>query len=275
MPLSCATSFTNRRKITCSDNTGPSSCIHLCPGWMVIVSRTGSILSLLLTATVWVSCGGAGASAGPGPQATSGVEILYVIQGSSIATYRIDGVTAALTPAGLPVATDGPDFSALVPSPDGHFVYQDWGDAAGGHVRAYRTDVSGVPQLPLVQSLELPVAGTLMMHPSGRLAYYMHEGVVGDSETGTMVADIWAFQVDAKTGQLTQSAGPVASSSGPAMFWSDSLYGFSSDGTQLYEYSGASFDGESKYGFHPACDRSANWGARHCSSILHRQQHVG
>ena len=90
--------------------------------------------------------------------AAPGGEILYVLDNVSVTTYSIDPSTLEPSIVAASVALIPTSSSVLqfVPSPDDHFLYVLWSDSQQQeHLSTYATDLSGTPQIPPVQSLDV------------------------------------------------------------------------------------------------------------------------
>jgi hypothetical protein len=193
--------------------------------WFAGVSLLVSGLSLLL------GCAGAGISSNRQP----GNEILYVVSNGAITTYGIDPSSLDATLAEQPVSLI-PSSAALlqfVPSPHDNFVYAVWSDGQNRqHLSVFQTDSMGVPQLPAIQELHANSLSQFNMHPRGRFAYMLEV----TSANSLYWADIRLFNVQQGSGKLVENS-QVQGRYGPAYFWPAFLYGFSVDGSKLYDTS--------------------------------------
>lgn len=187
---------------------------------------------LLLGGTILLSCGATTKSLDSG---TPSEQILYVISDGTVKTYSIDSDSLAATAVELPV-TLIPATASLVqfdPSPSDHFVYAVWSDGQNlQHLSVFRTDSSGVPQIPAIQVLNADYLSQFNMHPSGRFAYMLEV----TSSNGEYSADIRLFRAQHGEGTLKEDP-QVQGSYGPAYYWPAFLYGFSVDGSKLYDTS--------------------------------------
>jgi WD40 repeat protein len=179
-----------------------------------------------------LGCGGTNtSSASPAPVS----EILYAITSGIVSTYSIDPSSLAATSVEQPVPLISAS-SFLIqfdPSPDDHYVYVVWSDAQSlQHLSVFRTDSSGVPQLPAIQTLNANSLSQFNMHPNGRFAYMLEVTASNNGYQG----DIRLFKVQQGQGTLKESS-QIQGSYGPSPYWPASLYGFSSDGTKLYDTS--------------------------------------
>jgi hypothetical protein len=119
------------------------------------------------------------------------------------------------------------------PSPHDDFVYAVRADAQNlQHLSVFQTDPSGVPQVPAIQVLNADSLSQFNMHPSGRFAYMLEV----TSPNNKYLADIRLFRVQASGGTLMEDP-RVQGSYGPANYWPAFLYGFSADGSKLYDTS--------------------------------------
>mgnify|MGYP001258244693 CR=1 FL=1 len=187
--------------------------------------------SLVLGVGVLLSCGGASA-APPPPQAIS--NILYIVDSGSVATYSIDPNALAATPVEQPVVLVPSPATLLQfdPSPDDQFVYAVWSDAQTvQHLSVFQTDTFGVPQLPAIQVLDANSLSQFNMHPVGRFAYMLEV----TSNKGLYSAAIRLFNVK-PDGKLKENP-QVQGTYGPAVYWPAFIYGFSPNGSMLYDTS--------------------------------------
>ncbi|HXY09823.1 MAG TPA: beta-propeller fold lactonase family protein [Terriglobales bacterium] len=186
-------------------------------------------------ALVWsIGCQGLGQdgtdSPLPAPTPAGAKEILYVVDNGEITTYTID--TRDLEPviAGGAV-TLLPTSSVLgqfVASPDDHFLYLLWSDEAQQeHLSTYATGVSGIPQLPAVQTLNVSSLSQLNVHPSGEMVYALE--MTSSDEMYTTRILLFNVQPSGMLEHGHQVQGEYGPSLMPTM-----LYGLSPDGTELY-----------------------------------------
>lgn len=195
------------------------------------IRRCAFVLSLMLGMSIWLSCGGSGA---PSPPITPRGEILYVVDNGSITTFSIDPTSLAATPVAQPVTLIPASASLLQfdPSPGDHFVYAVWSNGQNQHLSVFRTDSFGVPQVPAIQMLEANSLSQFNMHPSGRFAYMLQV----TSFNNLYEAAIRLFAVQSGKGILKEDP-QIQGRYGPAYYWPAFLYGFSRDGSKLYDTS--------------------------------------
>jgi len=157
-------------------------------------------------------------------------EILYVVDNVSVTTYAIDPGTLEPSVAGGSVGLLSTSSSLLqfVPSPDDHFLYVLWSDnQQQEHLSTYATDVSGVPQIPPLQVLNVSSLSQLNIHPSGEFGYAMQS----DNSTATYISTLLLFHI--KPSGIPQPVPDAQGIYGPALM-PTLLYGVNPEGTQLY-----------------------------------------
>jgi WD40 repeat protein len=152
-----------------------------------------------------------------------------------VTTYSIDPRSLEAAAVEQPVSLI-PATASLIqfdPSPDDNFVYAVWSDGQGAqHLSVFQTDSSGVPQLPAIQVLDAASLSQFNMHPSGRFAYMLEV----TNSNGQYQADIRLFHTQTGEGILKEDP-QVQGSYGPASYWPAFLYGFSANGSKLYDTS--------------------------------------
>jgi hypothetical protein len=189
--------------------------------------------ALLLSASILLGCGGSTSTSAD--SAAPSNQVLYVVNNGIISTYSIDPISLAATPLEQSV-TLIPAPAALMqfdPSPDDHFVYTVWSEGqALQHLSVFATDSSGVPQLPAIQVLNATALSQFNMHPSGRFAYMLEV----TSSAGLYQADIRLFHAQPDQGTLSEDS-RVQGTYGPSYYWPAFLYGFSADGSMMYDTS--------------------------------------
>src|SRR5579863_3314561 len=191
------------------------------------------VLLFVLGILSLVGCGTSHAPQGSSPSPSG--QILYVVDAGTITTYSVDPGSLAATPLEQPVALVPAPASLLQfdPSPDDHHVYAVWLDGQSvQHLSAFQTDSLGVPQLPAIQVLNADSLSQFNMHPGGRFAYMLKV----TSSNNLYQASIRLFNAKEGSGMLTENPNLQGSYSS-ASYWPVFLYGFSTNGTQLYDTS--------------------------------------
>ena len=194
--------------------------------------QSAFVLLALLGFGVLLSCGGTGAR--PAPDVPSG-QVLYVINSGSVSTYSVDPTSLQTTSLEQPVDLVPPPATLLQfdPSPHDHFVYAVWADGQNvQHLSVFATDPYGVPQIPAVQVLDADSLSQFNMHISGQFAYMLQIA----QKNNLYYANIRLFNVQSGVGTLKENR-QIQATYGPAPFWPAQLYGFSPDGTKLYDSS--------------------------------------
>jgi 6-phosphogluconolactonase (cycloisomerase 2 family) len=183
-----------------------------------------------VTALSVISCAGSPEHAA----SPDGNALLYVVAGGNITSYSVDPNSLEATALDQPIALVSTAFLQFDPAPDDHYLYGVWSDAQNiQHLSVFQTDSSGVPQLPAIQELKAASLSQFNMHPSGRFAYMLQ---VTTTAPGAYEASIRLFAVSSKNGTLKESP-YVQGRYGPAPYWPAFLYGFSANGSKLYDMS--------------------------------------
>jgi hypothetical protein len=195
------------------------------------IGKPAFAFALFLGGTILLGCGSSNS-----PHAvTPSEQILYVVSNGTVTTYSIDATSLMATAVEQPVPLI-PAPASLVqfdPSPSDHFVYAVWSDGQNlQHLSVFQTDSSGVPQLPAIQVLNADYLSQFNMHPSSRFAYMLEV----TSSNGLYFADIRLFHAQRHEGTLKEDP-HVQGKYGPAYVWPAFLYGFSTDGSKLYDTS--------------------------------------
>lgn len=169
---------------------------------------------------------------------TAQVQVVYVLDGSTLTTYDIDPQTLNANQVGTSSVTQ--DLSpVLTTSPDGHFVYYtDFGFTPnqGNKLWVYATDSTGSPQGPAVQELDgTYLWGLPVFNPKANFAY-LFSAVTNKQDFTTYT--VWRFAFDPTSGKLGQKQS-VASyylySNPSGNDCAPTILGFSADGTKLYD----------------------------------------
>jgi len=171
-----------------------------------------------------------------GPATSSPVQVVYVVDNSTITSYNIDSQTFEPTVAGT-TAMPKAEYSRIVSSPNGQFLYY-LADPTytGEHQKlyVYQTDASGVPGDMPVQSTNASELSSLVVNPSNTFAYSVAVGKAGPTTTPFAIVR----NVIGSNGALSQ---PVTEAnytldndvSGDDCFLS--IMGFNPAGTTLYD----------------------------------------
>jgi hypothetical protein len=144
----------------------------------------------------------------PNSPAASGsstpVQVVYVLEGTSLVTYNIDPQTLYATPVGSPITVGGnAGYGGLLPSPNDRFVYFSAPDARGSdHLWVYVTDAFGVPQAPATQEITLQNLWGLQFDPRSNFAYLVIKTPHSNSYNATY--SLRRYLVDPVSGRLSQ-----------------------------------------------------------------------
>jgi Lactonase, 7-bladed beta-propeller len=209
--------------------------------------RSGFTWLMAVASMSLLACGGQ--SSNPS-ESTSGStqtgQILYVISGSTVATYAVDTQSRRITLVEPPVSLSSLQyFIQFVPSSDDRFLFILSSDAPGNErLSEYTTDSSGAPQMPAAQVGSVPFLSQFTLHPSGRFAYAMEvigpSGSISSGSGAQYTANIRLLQIAAHTGHFREDPTGLASY-GPSYDLPASLFGLSKDGSHLYiRYQGSS-----------------------------------
>lgn len=196
------------------------------------IRRSSLGASLVLGVSALLSCG---SSQGPTSPAEASSEILYVLNNGSAITYSVDPNSLTATPMEQAVTLIPPNASLLQfdPSPRDNFLYVIWSDAQNvQHLSVFQTDSFGVPQVPATQILNADSLSQFNISPGGQFAYMLQ--VSGSNNE--YYAKIRLFDVQSGNGQLKEDK-QFQGTYGPAPFYPALLYGFSPNGSKLYDSS--------------------------------------
>jgi hypothetical protein len=172
------------------------------------------------------------------PPSASGVQVVYLQDGTTLTTYNVDSQTLNATQVGQPLNLPMTTFGGLAPSLNGEFLYLQGTDSSQNqHLWVFATDASGVPQSPPVQELKAGGLYGFEIAPSGNFAYAFVGSLNSQNQT---IYSILRYTVDPSTGMLSSPAfvvrypphGPCASG---VLGSSPGLNGFSPNGQKFYD----------------------------------------
>ncbi len=169
---------------------------------------------------------------------SSPVQVVYVLDGSTLTTYDVDSQTLDATQVGSLSLTQYLS-PGLTTSPNGHFMYYtDFGFTpnTGNKLWVYATDATGSPQNPPVQELDgTYLWGLPQFDPKANFAYVF--SAVTNKADYTQYT-IWRYVFNPSSGKLSQKqsvasyylfSDPSSNDCAPA------IMGFSTDGTEFYD----------------------------------------
>jgi hypothetical protein len=196
--------------------------------------RLSSALLPLLSGCILLSCQGMqshGAPSTSAPSNRASSQVLYVIDNGAVSTYAVDKNALTFTSLGQPVnIIPTGSLVQFVPAPNHDFLYVLWSDAGNQqHLSVYATNTSGIPRTPAVQTLDALWLYQFNIHRSARFVYMMQVKDLG----AEYVSTVRLFYVNPADGKLQEDP-ELQGSYGPYDVMPASLYGFSTDGTEIY-----------------------------------------
>jgi hypothetical protein len=173
-----------------------------------------------------------------GASSSSPVEVLYVIDSSTLTTYNVDQETLQATAVGtttMPTAA----YSSLLTSPNGQFLYYLTNNSNGNDQKLYVYDTSatGVPAAAPVQTAKASQLSSPEVNPSGTFFYAAAVGPT-NQQTQTTQFSIMRNVINPSNGALSA---PVAAATYELETGSSSndcylaLVGFNPAGTTMYD----------------------------------------
>jgi hypothetical protein len=132
------------------------------------------------------------------------VQVVYVIDGSTLTTYDVDPQTLNATQVST-LALDESTYPLLVSSPNDRFVYYiayDDPSELSEHLWVYTTDASGAPHSPAVQEIDVNgLFGIPQVDPSQNFFYAVYESPSGAFYNSFTIQ---RFALDPKTGFISE-----------------------------------------------------------------------
>jgi len=176
---------------------------------------------------------------GPAAQASATpVQVVYVLDGTSLITYNIDPQTLYAAQVGSPITVGGnAGYGGLIPSPNDHSVYFSAPDAQGSdHLWVYVTDSSGVPQAPATQEMTVQGLWGLEFDPGANFAYLVSKS--GNSGSYQATYSLLRYLVNPVSGRLSQpllQATYVLPDDPSGAYCGLELFGFNPAATTFYD----------------------------------------
>lgn len=168
-------------------------------------------------------------------KSSSAVQVVYVIDGSTMTTYNVDPET--LQPASVGTTALRQSVAPrLITSPNGHFLYYsaslDYSTTDTNELYVYDTQASGVPS-GLVQLMSAKSLFGMAMHPSGRFLYTVMLGASsGLTEPYTIVRSL----IDEKNGRISHHVAEATYQLDVGTsYCSLSILGFNNTGNRMYD----------------------------------------
>jgi hypothetical protein len=171
------------------------------------------------------------------------VQIVYLIQGTTIVTYNIDTQTLYASQAGsltVPNAVNNPDvYPGLISVLNGHVLYYVGFDAQNQQqLWVFATDATGSPQLPVLEEFKVTGFVGMQVDPKANFAYATFVGIPPQDSYNTPWY-IRRYVIDPASGKLSQSQLAATYSlnngAGGTTDCGLLLLGFNLGGTNLYD----------------------------------------
>jgi len=168
---------------------------------------------------------------------SSPLQIVYVIDGSTLTTYTVDGQTFQPTPVGMTTLQESvyPD---LITSPNGRILYytayQNYSQQ-GEKLYVYNTNSLGVPNTQPIQTLGAKGIYTPLVDPNDKFLYVVHQGTVGTQYTTYTIV---RYVINPATGKISQPVTEATyklDSAVSGLYCSLFLDGMNTTGTMLYD----------------------------------------
>jgi hypothetical protein len=177
------------------------------------------------------------------PTSPTPVQVVYLVESTTIVTYNVDPLTLNPTQVGsltVPNAVVNPDVNpGLIAVPNDHFiVYVGYEAPTQQRLWIFATDATGAPQLPPVQEFNVKNFNGLQVDPKANFVYAVFEGAASNGSYTTPWY-IRRYLIDPASGKLSQPQ-LVATyaldngAEGTTLCYL-SLLGFNSGGTSLYD----------------------------------------
>jgi hypothetical protein len=173
-------------------------------------------------------------SSQPSPSSSSPVQVVYVIENSTLYIYNIDPQTLQATQVGT-FTTPASTYPGLLPSPNGKILYYTNDSQQGLQIYVYLTNASGVPNNTPEQTLTVQGLNELLIDPKGNFVYAEFEGPQGADTTPYAIE---RYEMDPSTGKLSNpvvEAKYQLDSSEGGNFCSLNLMSVNPTGTELYD----------------------------------------
>jgi hypothetical protein len=171
------------------------------------------------------------------------VQVVYVVDGTTILTYDVDPQTLNSTQVGKPLTVKtASTFGTLVPAAHDHFLYFVAYDAnSNEHLWVYQTDSTGAPVAPATQEIDATGFVGLQTDPHAPYAYALFA-----KPDGTFMDDYYIrrYLINPVTGALSQPKAEakyvLSNGAEDTTFCYLTLYGFNPSATTLYDAVGCS-----------------------------------
>jgi hypothetical protein len=134
---------------------------------------------------------------------SSAVQVVYVVDGSTLTTYNVDPQTFQATQAGA-ITLPQSVYPYITTSPNGRFLYYSAylnTLQQGKRLYVYDTNASGAPGSSPVQVLNTGGLYGMLVDPAGKFLYAVYAGAAGTQYTPYKIV---RFLVDSSTGKISQ-----------------------------------------------------------------------
>jgi hypothetical protein len=216
-------------------------------------------VSLIFVFSTFALCQNSDRQGSLATQSSSAVQVVYVIDGSTLTTYNIDPQTLYPTQVGtltMPEST----YPNIDSSANGRFLYYSaYHDASQStHVLlVYATDATGAPKNPPVQQINAKgLYGGIAIDPKANFLYAVYAVPSGSFNN---LFSIRRFVVDPSTGRMSQGqvegTYKLPDGAGGTEYCGVSILGFNAAGTKLYDEVGCGYHGGASATFN---ERSVN-----------------
>lgn len=169
----------------------------------------------------------------------SGVQVLYVVEDTTIYTYNVDPQTLNLTQVGTPLDITNANLGYeeyLASTPNDHFIYFLAANAQfTPYLWVFATDANGAPLAPAVQQMAIPGLLGIQINPQGNFLYAI---IAGTSHNLITPTTIQRYALDPTTGEITQpvvEANYRLQQNASGEYCDLQLLSFNQAGTELYD----------------------------------------
>jgi hypothetical protein len=171
------------------------------------------------------------------------VQVVYLLEATTIVTYNVDPLTLNPTQVGslvVPNAVFNPDVGPVLTAVlnDQFVVYVGYNAQSQQRVWVFATDATGAPQFPVIQEFSVTNFNGLQVDPKANFVYALFEGTppYGSYTTPWYIR---RYLIDPTSGKLSQpqlvATYAVDNGAEGTTFCYLSLLGFNSSGTRLYD----------------------------------------
>jgi hypothetical protein len=207
---------------------------------------------VFLCLILFVSCFSLGQNNKTRTAATTptGVQVLYVVEDTTIYTYNVVPQTLNLNQVGTPLDITNANLGYeeyLASTPNDHFIYFLAANAQETpYLWVFATDTNGAPLAPAVQQMAVPGLLGIQVNPQGNFLYAIIAGVSKNLVTPTTIQ---RYAIDPTTGEITQpvvEATYQVQTNSSGEYCDLQLLSFNKAGTKLYDEVSCDGGGEGK-----------------------------